>query len=68
MIWANVVSADRLNPSTFVKSVQNKASAEGGPLAAEGEEIAAEAVQDAILGHTSQKNRCQSVVMTTRNC
>ena len=30
----------------------------GCPLAAEGEDIAAEAVQDAILGHTDSKNRC----------
>ena len=26
------------------------------------------AVQDALLGHTNSKNRCKSVVMTTRNC
>ena len=39
-----------------------------GPVSGRSEQIAAEAVQDAILGHTDSKNRCQSVVMTTRNC
>ena len=30
----------------------------GGPLAAEGEEIAAETVQVAMLGHTDSENKC----------
>ena len=40
----------------------------GGPLTVQGEEIAAEAVQDAILGLTDSKDTCQSVVMTIGNC
>ena len=56
MIWAHVVSADRYNVSTFAKHVQ-KSICGGGPLAAEGEQIAAESVQDANLGHTCSKHK-----------